>query len=206
MIWKSKAGSVLCFLGIATMLFATCGIFSPPVTPVGPDPFVHEPLTSPENVFYELDYAMNQKDIELYEDLLDDTYLFLSPSQIDTLRCEFAKAEDVTLTGRAFEYFDIVRYEVMETGAHWIEYGVNVAPEDAKDPSYEHPDENWEVFQIPVDMDLLDYTETDGFYIDANFEFKMRKQFDPDTGEPILDPETKEQIWKIVRWEEYTGG
>ncbi|MCK5118632.1 MAG: hypothetical protein KAQ78_03560, partial [Candidatus Latescibacteria bacterium] len=80
-----------------------------------------------------------------------------------------------------------------------------VAPEDATDISDEHPDENWEVFQRPVTMYLLDESGTEGWFVQSDFEFKMKKQHDPDTGEPILDPETKAQIWKIVRWTEYTG-
>ncbi|MCD6334422.1 MAG: T9SS type A sorting domain-containing protein [Candidatus Latescibacteria bacterium] len=153
-------------------------------------------LTSPENVFANLDYAMNHKDIEVFENLLDNAYWFFSPSQIDTLDFAWDKTEDVKLTGRVFEYFDKVEYELMETGAHWIEYGVNIAPEDATDISAEHPDENWEVFQRPVTLYLLDETETEGFFIQTDFEFKMRIQKDLETGEPI---------WKIVRWTEYVG-
>jgi len=204
MIGKRKAGSVLCFLGIASLLFAACwNPFAPNTTTVVEPPVVHKPLTSPENVFYELDYAMNQKDIERFEDLLDDAYWFFAPSDIDTLAYAWDKTEDVTLTGRAFEYFDKIEYELMETGAHWIEYGINVAPEGTMDPSDEHPDENWEVFRRPVTMYLLDETETDGWFVQSDFEFKMRKQKNPNTGEPILDPETKAQLWKIVRWTEY---
>ncbi|MCD6334421.1 MAG: hypothetical protein J7M27_03735 [Candidatus Latescibacteria bacterium] len=124
-----------------------------------PPPFTLPSWTSPENVFANLDYAMNQKDIELFEDLLDDEYWFFSPSQRDTPDYMWDKTEDVKLTGRVFEYFDKVEYELMETGVHWIEYGVNLAPEDATDISAEHPDENWEVFQRPVTLYLLDETE-----------------------------------------------
>lgn len=203
MIWKRSAVWVL---GIASLLFAACwNPFAPDTTTVIVPPVILPPLTSPENVFENLDYAMNQKDIELYEDIVDDAYWFFSPSQIDTLDCAFDKTEDVTLTGRVFEYFETVEYELMETGAHWIEYGANVAPEGATDISDEHPDENWEVFQRPVTMYLLDESGTEGWFVQSDFEFKMKKQHDPDTGEPILDPETKAQIWKIVRWTEYTG-
>jgi hypothetical protein len=206
MIGKRKAGSVLCFLGIASLLFAACwNPFAPDTKKVIVPPVILPPWTSPENVFENLDYAMNQKDIELYEDIMDDAYWFYSPSQIDTLDYAWDKTEDVTLTGRAFDYFDKVEYELMETGAHWIEYGINVAPEGATDISDEHPDENWEVFRRPVTMYLLDESGTEGFFVQVDFEFKMRKQKDPNTGEPILDPETKVQIWKIVRWTEYTG-
>ena len=163
------------------------------------------PLTSPENIFANLNFAMNQKDIELFEDLLDDEYLFFSPSQIDAPDYAFDKTEDVTLTGRVFDYFDKIEYELMEAGAHWIEYGSNVAPEDATDISDEHPDENWEVFRRPVTMYLLDETKTDGWFIETNFEFRMRTQKDPATGEPILEPESGEPVWKIVRWTEYSS-
>jgi len=189
------------------MLFAACwNPFAPDTTKVIEEPVVLPPLTSPESVFVNLDYAMNHKDIELFEDLLDDTYWFLSPSQIDTLDFAWDKTEDVTLVGRAFEYFDIVQYELLEKGLPWTEYGSNVAPEDAKDISDEHPDENWEVFRRPVTMYLLDETETEGYFVEDYFEFKMRIQTDPETGEPIRDPETEEPIWKIVRWTEYAGG
>ncbi len=206
MIGRRSAGTVLWIFGIATLLFSACwNPFAPDTTRIDGDPFVHEPLTSPDNVFYELNYAMNQKDIEIYEDVLDDAYLFISESQIDTLDCNFGKTEDVTLTGRVFDYYETVEYELMETGAHWIEYGINVAPEGATDISEDHPDENWEVFRRPVTMYLLDESGTEGWFVQSDFEFKMRKQKDPNTGEPILDPETKVQIWKIVRWTEYAG-
>jgi hypothetical protein len=198
MIGKRKAGSVLWIFGIASLLFSACwNPFALDTKEIDGDPFVHKPLTSPENVFYELNYAMNQKEIEPYEDVLDDDYLFISESQTDTLDCRFPKTEDVRIVGIIFDYFDIVRYELMETGAQWTEYGSNIPPEGAMDISDEHPDENWEVFRRPVTMDLLDETKTDGWYIDSNFEFKMRK---------LKDTKTGEQIWKIVRWEEYTGG
>ena len=169
----------------------------------GPDPL--PPSTSPENLFANLDHAINHKDIELFEDLLDDGYLFFSPSQIDAPDFSFDKTEDVTLTGRVFDYFDKIEYELMETGAHWIEYGSHIASEDATDISDEHPDENWEVFHRPVTMVLLDETETEGWFIETNFEFKMRTQKDPATGEPILDQETGKPVWKIVRWTEYSS-
>lgn len=153
-------------------------------------------LSSSEHVFANLNYAMNHEDIELFEYLLDDEYLFFSPSQLDTLDFAWNKTEDVRLTGRVFEYFATIEYELMETGTHWIEYGVNIAPEDATDISYEHPDENWEVFRRPVTMCLLDETGTDGYFIQSDFEFKMRTQKDPQTGE---------SIWRIVRWTEYSG-
>ncbi len=197
MIGRRSAGTVLWVFGIASLLFSACwNPFAPDTKKVVEPPVVHKPLTSPENVFYELDYAMNQADIERFEDLLDDAYWFFSPSDIDTLAYAWDKTEDVTLTGRAFEHFDKIEYDLMETGAQWIEYGSE---------SEEHPDENWGVFRRPVTMYLLDESGTEGFFVQVDFEFKMRKQKDPDTGEPILDPETKAQLWKIVRWTEYAG-
>ena len=193
-------------VGIVSILFAACwNPFAPDTTKVVEEPVVLPPLTSSENLFVNLDYAMNHKDIELYEDLMDDAYWFFSPSQIDTLDVAFDKTEDVTLTGRAFEYFDIVQYELLETGLYWIEYGSNIPPEDAQDISDEHPDENWEVFRRPVTMYVLDETETEGYFIQSDFEFKMRIQTDPETGEQILDPETGDPIYKIVRWTEYAN-
>ena len=193
-------------VGIVSILFAACwNPFAPDTTKVVEEPVVLPPLTSPENLFVNLDYAMNHKEIELFEDLLDDAYWFFSPSQIDTLDFAWDKTEDVTLTGRIFEYFDTVQYELLEEGAYWIEYGSRVAPEDAQEISDEHPDENWEVFHRPVTIYVLDETETEGFFVQSDFEFKMRIQTDPETGEQILDPETGDPIYKIVRWTEYAS-
>ena len=197
MIGRKRCSMVLA-MGIVSILFAACwNPFAPDTTKIVEQPVILPPLTSPESVFVNLDYAMNHRDIELFEDLLDDTYWFLSPSQIDTLDFAWDKTEDVTLTGRAFEYFAIVQYELLEEGSRWIEYGSSVAPEGAKDISDEHPDENWEVFRRPVTMYLLDETETEGYFVQTDFEFKIRIQTDPETGEPI---------WQIVRWTEYAGG
>ncbi|MFH1007710.1 MAG: hypothetical protein V1800_09445 [Candidatus Latescibacterota bacterium] len=206
MIYKRKTGSLWWASSVMAMLFAACGIFSPETIIIEEPPMILPPFTSPENVFENLDYAMNYKDIELYEDLLDENYRFLSPSQTDTLDIDWAKTIDVTLVGRAFDYFDKIEYELLGTGAHWIEYGSDIAPEDAVEISDKHPDENWEVFRRPVTMYLLDDTGTVGFFVQVDFEFKMRKQKDSITGEPILDTETGAQIWKIVLWTEYTGG
>lgn len=184
-------------VGIVSILFAACwNPFAPDTTKVVEEPVVLPPLTSSENLFVNLDYAMNHKEIELFEDLLDDAYWFFSPSQIDTLDFAWDKTEDVTLTGRIFEYFDTVQYELLEEGAYWIEYGSRVAPEDAQEISDEHPDENWEVFHRPVTIYVLDETETEGFFVQSDFEFKMRIQTDPETGDPI---------YKIVRWTEYAS-
>ncbi|MFH1008215.1 MAG: carboxypeptidase-like regulatory domain-containing protein [Candidatus Latescibacterota bacterium] len=151
-------------------------------------------LSSPENVFLNLDYAMNFRDIGILGDLLDENYRFRFPES--SLYIDWGKTEDVTLTGRAFEYFDQIQYELLDTGGHWIEYDVNNAPDGATEISDEHPDENWEVFRRPVTMYLLDETGTSGYFVQTDFEFKMRPQNDPSTGS---------SIWKIVRWTEYGG-
>ncbi|MFH1008214.1 MAG: hypothetical protein V1800_12065 [Candidatus Latescibacterota bacterium] len=198
---------LVAFLGLACwglLLCAGCG---------SADRVMHDndgfsslpPSTSPESLFVNLDYAINHKNIALFGDLLDENYRFLSTSQIDALDIDWGKTQDVTLTGRVFAYFDKIEYELLGTGAHWVEYGINLVPEGATDISDEHPDENWEVFRRPVTMALLDETGTDGYFIQTDFEFKMRMDKDASTGEPILDLVTGEPIWKIVRWTEHSG-
>jgi len=196
MSWKKVLGRWVILMGILVFVQMGCwNPFAPPKEKVfKPPPVELPPLTSPENVLENLDYAMNHKDIEIFEDVLDEDYTFFEPSLTDSVDYYWGKAEDVELVGKVFDFYDIIEYSLEETGERrYTEYGSNIAPEGAKDISDEHPDENWEVFHRWVKLYLLDETRTNGAFIDMEFEFKMRKQkeTDPDTGQPL---------WRIVRW------
>lgn len=195
MHWKKVFGRGAVLMGLLVFVQVGCwNPFSPDTRRVpGPPPVELPPLTSPENVFVNLDYAMNHKDIEIFEEVLDDGYTFYEPSLTDTVDYSWGKAEDVQFVRNIFNAFDIFEYSLETLGERHTEYGSNVAPEGAKDISDEHADENWEVFLRRANILLLDETRTNGFSINQYFEFKMRKQQekDPDTGQPL---------WRIVRW------
>ncbi|HID11682.1 MAG TPA: hypothetical protein EYP17_10340 [Candidatus Latescibacteria bacterium] len=175
--------------------------FSPPVTepPGGQNEL--PPLDTPEHVLENLNYAMNHKDIEIYELVLDDDYWFREPNEFDDeLDDGWGKERDVELVRKVFEFFDVFEYKLLG-GQRWREFGsdtdslqaqlgVNIEDKilEKGDPD-DHPGEVWEVFSRPVDMYMYNYAEDQGYIVNQLFEFKMRKG--------------KDGLWRIVRWTDY---
>jgi hypothetical protein len=194
MRWKAVLSGWIVLVGVLALVQSGCwNPFAPEIEPAGNDPVELPSLTSAENVFVNLDYAMNHKDIEIFEEVLDEDYTFFEPSLTDTVDFYWGKADDVHLVGRVYAFYDVIDYSLELGVRRYTEYGSNIAPAGAKEISDEHPDENWEVFLRPVNMLLLDETRTNGASINMEFEFKMCPQKD-------RDPDTGQLLWRIVRW------
>ena len=141
-----------------------------------------EPATTPENLMARLDYAMDERDWEEYESLLDDDYWFSEPNDLDSLDFEWGKDRDVEAVKNIFEAHDDFTFEFIET-RRWTELGIEY-PGEGHDA---HPDEDWEVVYGPVEMFMLQPNGVDGFRVFQNMTFKLRH--DPQTG-----------LYYIIRW------
>lgn len=82
-------------------------------------------LDTPDNTLKALDYAMNHKDIEWYDRVLDEDYWFREPNEYDDeLDKGWGKEEDVRVVKKIFEYFDVFEYRL--PGNPWyLEFGSN---------------------------------------------------------------------------------
>ncbi len=150
-----------------------------------------KPPTTPENVINNLIYAMNNRDIEAYEDCLDEDYRYYSPPIFpDDLGSylDWGRDYDVTIIRRIFGLdpaydkpgFEIIQF-TFDYGKPWIELG--------EDNPEEHPDEDWVVFKGTVDIYLYsDESKEHGHHVNQTMIYKLR--------------EDSEGNWTIVRWED----
>jgi hypothetical protein len=96
--------------------------FAPPnIGPRGGAPI--KPLTSPENVLDNLVYAYEQRDIDVYETLLDPDFVFVyfDPDRIEGIETVVVPRDgpsgDLERTRRLFRVFDEIRISVFDTTA-----------------------------------------------------------------------------------------
>ena len=160
-----------------------CNPFAPEKKKGGggtPDRTLQNP-TTPEILFENLDYAMNNRDIEVYEDLLDEDYWFTEPSEIDSLDLAWGKDYDMDAVRNIFEAFTTFEYNFIASRRD-VELGIEY-PGEGPDA---HPDEDWDVFFGPVEMFMLD-DNSDGFIVNQNMTFKLRQDKDTD-------------LYTIIRW------
>lgn len=149
--------------------------------------------TTPEQLMDNLDRAMETRDKELYESLLDQDFLFTEKNCLLEVAYFNNLEEELAIMGGSRDgsrpgIFDIYRnfsYDFEEM-RRFQELGAEHPEAFDGDPDG-HPDEDWEVFYGRVQMTLVD-DNGDGFRVDQNMTYKLR-----------LDPE--KNLWKIVRWE-----
>ena len=146
--------------------------------------------TQAEILLENLDFAMDNRDIEVYEDLLDERYWFTERSETDTLDIAWGKDRDVTIITKIFKEFTTFDFDFTQAGGtrgRFTEPKGTVLPAFEGDPDA-HEDEDWEVFFGPVNMLMVDETGENGFRVNQNMTFKLRQN--------------EEGLWKIVRWDD----
>ncbi len=185
--------SLYCYAVSVFVILAFAGCWNPfaPDTNVPPTDGVKLPdPTTPDNLFEILDYAMNNGDIERYEEILDDDYWWTDPTLVDELGTAWGKTEDVRVVRNIFDAFISFNFDYNRNQQR-TEYGSNMSiPPDEPNPSVsdEHPNENWEDFFGPVTYLLMD-ASGDGFFIQQDFQIKLRK----------VEYEGRTE-WRIIRW------
>ncbi len=163
--------------------------------------------TSPELVMDNLNKAMNERDKDLYESLIDDNFWFTEADCAGELVWFNGKEGELEFIGGSRDgsqpgLFDIYRnfdfdFELI---SRTVELGLGHPNAFEGDPDG-HPDEDWEVFRGRVKMLMVDENQ-DGFRVDQVMTYKLRESEEvvpadtTATGEIL--PEQK--LWKITRW------
>jgi hypothetical protein len=153
--------------------------------------------TTPGNVINNLSYAMNNRDIEVFEDCLDEGYLFYIPGIYpdDPEFCtDLNKDDEVTNIRRlfnldpGFSYPKGHGFQVIEFTFSHGNPRIESAEEAGDEFPYAHPDENWVIYEGIVTIYLyLEESKEHGVLIDERMKYKLR--------------EDSEGNWVIVRWE-----
>ena len=180
-------------MAVAVLSVSCWNPFAPPThRPDNDTELSVKPRTTPENVINNLIYAMNNRDIEVFEDCLDEDYWYRNPDVYpdDPEYCsDLNKDDEVTNIRRLFNLdpgfsyplgsgFQVIQFTFYH-GNPRIELGEN-APDI-------HPDEDWVVFEGTVNVYLYhDESKEHGFYVNQTMIFKLR--------------EDSEGYWVIVRW------
>jgi len=137
--------------------------------------------------------AMRTRDKELYDDLLDEGFLFTEWDCLGEVDYHYDREEELaimtgTRDGSEPGIFDIFRnFDFdFELTRRTQELGSEHPESFPGDPNG-HPDEDWDVFYGRVQMRLLD-ENGDGYRVDQFMTFKLRRDLEYD-------------LWKIARWE-----
>jgi hypothetical protein len=117
--------------------------------------------TAAYNVLANFKYAYENNDIDVYENCLDEDFVFIYIDQDRYGEIEIVEVPrdglsgDIYRTRRLFEIFDEIRLDT------WIPYHLD------PDSSREHPGEVWQVWQVGFHLSLRDIT---GDYNYAQYE------------------------------------
>ncbi len=135
---------------------------------------VEDDSTAAYNVMSNFEYAYENNDIDVYENCLDDDFIFIYIDQDRYGEIEIVEVPrdglsgDLYRTRRLFEIFDEIRLDT------WIP--LRSSPEPETDP--DHPGEIWEVWNVNFYLSLRDIS---GDYNYAQYEangwavFKLRR-------------------------------
>ena len=144
-----------------------------------------EAARTPEMLLANLDHAMQDRDMEVYEQILDKNFWFTELSDTDTLNIEWARDVELEAVRRIFGRFTTFEFSFdYEKSRRSTERGLEF-PKAHEHDIDGHPDEDWEIFFGPVHMSMLD-EENNGFEVDQNMTFKLRQDEDG--------------LWRIIRW------
>jgi len=133
--------------------------------------------TAASNVMANFKYAYENNDIDVYENCLDDDFVFIYTDQDQFGGIEIVEVPrdgisgDLYRTSRLFDIFDEIRLDT------WIPIYRDPEPESHPD----HPGESWQVWTVNFHLSLRDI---DGNYNYAQYEangwaiFKLRRSAD----------------------------
>lgn len=173
-------------IGVLLLVCAGCANpFSPPdVGPAGGTPI--KPLTSPENVLDNFQYAYEQRDFDVYEELLDPDFLFVyfDPDRVEGIETVIVPRDgpsgDLERTRRLFRVFDEIRLPVFE-----------IVSSDVDSLSTPPTETRRVLFQLTV-RDLDGDFGFESFEASGDALFTFRRS--------IVDG-----LWRIVRWDDLSN-
>jgi hypothetical protein len=164
--------------------------FAPPTTK--PPPTTKEPVlaTTPQTAIDNLELAFLDRDKDLYETLLDESFWFTEADCGGQLVMANGRETELEIMGTRdgvskgiFGVFRNITW-TFEPSSRFTELGRDYPRAFEGDPDG-HPEEDWEVFRGRVEMWLLEEADQ-GFRVSQVMNFKMRRGDDG--------------LWRIVRW------
>ena len=150
--------------------------FSPSVT----GPSVLKPIApriDPDSVLYNFKYAYENRDSIVYEDCLDEDFIYTYYDQDNVqgiYETELGRAEDLRVTKDLFRVFDEITYHEWKVKSAPDSIGVEV----------------WKVRVVTYDLLVRD---TDG---DRSYEWYSASG----SAEFLFRRSEKDNLWRIVRW------
>jgi hypothetical protein len=172
-------------IGVLALVCSCSNPFSPPnVGPSGGLPI--EELTSPENVLKNLVYAYEQRDYDIYEQLIDFDFVFVyfDPERLEGIETVIVPRDgpsgDLERTRRMFRVFDEIRLPVFGTTDVWIDSTV----------------------QPPIAMRRVAFQLTVRD-LDGDFSFESFEA----TGDVLfsLARSSADGLWRIIRWDDLSN-
>jgi len=135
--------------------------------------------------------AMRDRDIDLYETLIDEYFWFTETDCTGDIVFANGREEELELMGGSrdgsrpgiFDIFRTFEYEFTPI-RRYTELGPEFPEAFEGDPDG-HPDEDWEVFRGRVFMLLLEAAD-EGFRVEQEMSFKLHQKDDG--------------LWTIIRW------
>jgi len=180
-------GRWICVLAIslACLTNSCSNPFSPPdVGPSGGLPI--EELTSPENVLKNLVYAYEQRDYDVYEQLIDFDFVFVyfDPERLEGIETVIVPRDgpsgDLERTRRLFRVFDEIRLPVFSI------------TESSTDSTVQPPVELRRVaFQLTV-------RDLDGDFGFESFEASGDALF-------TIAKSSSDGLWRVIRWDDLSN-
>lgn len=182
MRWSKLILGFLTLAGIVLLVAACRNPFTPAV--VGPSQLVPIALqTSPDSVLANFKYAYEQRDIDVYENCLDEEFIFRYIDQDRTGQIEQVEiplrgpSGDLERTRRLFQLFDEIRLDT------WV-------------PIFEREEqvgeETWQVWRVYFNLSVKDINGDYGYeFLEAVgiAEFKFRRSQSDD-------------LYRIVFWDD----
>jgi hypothetical protein len=165
--------SVLILLALAVSCFNP---FSPSV--IGPS--LLKPIAAkidPDSVLYNFKYAYENRDSIVYEDCLDEDFIYTYWDQSDVqgiVETELLRSEDLKVTNALFRFFD-------EITLH--EWKVEPGPDSIGE----------EIWKVRVVSYVLQVWDTDGDYNYDSYSASGSAEF-------LFRQSKKDHLWRIVRW------
>ena len=176
-------------IALTGLLLAGCDLFAPKkITGTTRPPVI--PSVTPQQLMDNLERAFDDRDRDLYEDLLDDAFWFTEADCRGDLLYYYGKEEELRIMGPRdgsshgiFDIYRTIEWTFNRT-RRYAEFGRDRPDNFEGDPDG-HPDEDWEVFRGRVEIRLLESPD-EGYSVDQVMTFKMR--------------EGDDDLWRIVRW------
>lgn len=182
----------VCCLSLLALVAAGCSNpFAPEKRPGVDQAPPAPPATTPEILLDNLDRAMNDRDKDLYETLIDTDFWFTETNCLGEIVYENGREEELAFMGGSrdgskpgiFTVFRNFDYE-FSLISRTVELGRDYPEAFPGDPDG-HPDEDWVVFRGRTHMVMTD-ENNDGFKVEQVMNYKLRQGADG--------------LWRLIRW------